>query len=61
MALSTFLLGAVALEQAIALDATTADRRGAHAQAPPTLFRGRDFTAGLDLIIAGLKHQKETA
>jgi hypothetical protein len=59
MALSTFLLGAVALEQAIALEPAPT-RRGSHAEMPPTLFRGRDFTAGLDLIIAGLTYQKES-
>lgn len=56
MALSTFLLGAVALEQAIAAEAVAATKRR---RAPSvSLFRGRDFTAGLDLIIAGLKYQR---
>jgi AcrR family transcriptional regulator len=56
MALSTFVLGAVALEQAVAADLAAAARRP-HTQV--SLFRGRDFTAGLDLIIAGLRYQKD--
>jgi AcrR family transcriptional regulator len=60
MALSTFLLGAVALEQTIAVEvaAATAPRTGG-TRRPSSLFRNRDFTAGLDLIIGGLKHQQE--
>jgi hypothetical protein len=54
IALSTFLLGAVALEQALALEgAATLERRGT-----VPYFRSRDFGAGLSIIIAGLKYQK---
>jgi TetR/AcrR family tetracycline transcriptional repressor len=56
MALSTFLLGAVALEQSLIADQV---REGS--ADTPTVFRGRDFTAGLDIIIAGLKYRREKA
>jgi hypothetical protein len=56
MALSTFLLGAVAVEQTIA----AANPADLPTNSTP-VFRSRDFTAGLDIIIAGLKYRREQA